>query len=223
VQSGPDAPTFQQHSRVLKEVPGFSDGRAHWGYSSNSRQSAEDRKVPVGRSPRDTTRHDTTPHDRTEQNRTEQNRTEQNRTECSILLTPSSIRDLLAKNPFAGLNGSIGINRERDFFVGRDTATRVLDACPDSPWRLIFALSRYGGLRCPSEHLALTHHSQSWPGFMAKVTPEPASEASEASDGTGQRATGVRSRSVVGPFNGRGEQALLASGGRRFPQGDKGE
>jgi len=32
----------------------------------------------------------------------------------------------------------------------------VLDACPDAEWRLIFALSRFGGLRCPSEHLALT-------------------------------------------------------------------
>jgi integrase len=28
-------------------------------------------------------------------------------------------------------------------------------ACPDVEWKLIFALSRYGGLRCPSEHLAL--------------------------------------------------------------------
>ena len=31
----------------------------------------------------------------------------------------------------------------------------VLDSCPHAEWRLIFALSRYGGLRCPSEHLAL--------------------------------------------------------------------
>src|SRR5262249_842192 len=27
--------------------------------------------------------------------------------------------------------------------------------CPDAEWRLIVALSRYAGLRCPSEHLAL--------------------------------------------------------------------
>jgi hypothetical protein len=32
----------------------------------------------------------------------------------------------------------------------------ILAVCPDSQWRLIVALSRYGGLRCPSEHLALT-------------------------------------------------------------------
>ena len=65
-------------------------------------------------------------------------------------------RDLLAKNPFLGLSGAVGSNRERDFFIDRDTAAKVLDSCPDAEWRLIFALSRFGGLRCPSEHLALT-------------------------------------------------------------------
>ena len=65
-------------------------------------------------------------------------------------------RDTLVKNPFLGLKGAVGSNRERDFFIDRDTAAKVLDACPDAEWRLIFALSRFGGLRCPSEHLALT-------------------------------------------------------------------
>ena len=31
----------------------------------------------------------------------------------------------------------------------------MLAACPDDEWKLLFALSRYGGLRCPSEHMAL--------------------------------------------------------------------
>ena len=34
--------------------------------------------------------------------------------------------------------------------------------CPDAQWRLIIALSRYGGLRCPSEHLALTWGDVDW-------------------------------------------------------------
>ena len=38
----------------------------------------------------------------------------------------------------------------------------VLAACPDAQWRLIFALSRYGGLRCPSEHLALRWSDVDW-------------------------------------------------------------
>lgn len=33
---------------------------------------------------------------------------------------------------------------------------------PDTQWRLIFALSRYGGLRCPSEHLALRWEDVDW-------------------------------------------------------------
>lgn len=53
-------------------------------------------------------------------------------------------------------------NRERDHFVTRADAEKLLAACPDVEWRLIFALSRYGGLRCPSEHLALTWGDVNW-------------------------------------------------------------
>jgi len=38
----------------------------------------------------------------------------------------------------------------------------LLDACPDGEWRLIVALARYGGLRTPSEHLALTWADTDW-------------------------------------------------------------
>lgn len=71
-------------------------------------------------------------------------------------------RDLLAKNPFFGLKGTVGSNRERDHFIDRQTAEKVLEACPDDQWRLLFALSRYAGLRCPSEHLALTWADVNW-------------------------------------------------------------
>src|SRR5690606_2348309 len=73
-------------------------------------------------------------------------------------------REIIARNPFAGLNGTVGSNRDRDFFVTRDMAMLVLEACPDDEWRLLFALSRFGGLRCPSEHLALTWGDVDWGG-----------------------------------------------------------
>lgn len=41
------------------------------------------------------------------------------------------------------------------------------------PWRLIFALSRYGGLRCPSEHLALKWPDIEWhSGRMTVHSPK---------------------------------------------------
>ena len=63
---------------------------------------------------------------------------------------------LINENPFGEMKGvSIRSNRTRDHFVPRDDAEKVLEKCPDTQWKLLFALSRYGGLRCPSEHLSL--------------------------------------------------------------------
>ncbi|MCI0638482.1 MAG: site-specific integrase [Gemmataceae bacterium] len=64
--------------------------------------------------------------------------------------------DLLHKNPFKQAEAPSQVNRTKDFFVTRDMAEAVIEACPDAEWRLLFALARFGGLRCPSELLALT-------------------------------------------------------------------
>jgi integrase len=69
---------------------------------------------------------------------------------------------LISSNPFAGQKVHILANTSRMYFVSRDEAQRVLDCCPDAQWRLLFALSRYGGLRCPSEHLALRWIDVDW-------------------------------------------------------------
>jgi integrase len=70
---------------------------------------------------------------------------------------------LLAENPFAEIGTTlIQANRTRDYFLSQADAKRVLDACPDAQWRLLFSLSRYGGMRCPSEHLALTWADVHW-------------------------------------------------------------
>jgi integrase len=63
--------------------------------------------------------------------------------------------ELIAKNPFRGQPVSVRVNESRFFFVNPDTAQKVLEACPDVEWRLIFCLARFGGLRCPSEVLRL--------------------------------------------------------------------
>jgi len=51
----------------------------------------------------------------------------------------------------------------------------VLGACPDAQWRLIFALCRYGGLRCPSEVLALRWDCVLW-DKRRLVVPSPKTE-----------------------------------------------
>lgn len=69
---------------------------------------------------------------------------------------------LIDSNPFAELPATVLANQDRQHFIPRETADKVLAACPNAEWRLIFALARYGGLRCPSEHLALTWDCVLW-------------------------------------------------------------
>jgi len=71
-------------------------------------------------------------------------------------------RELVQHNPFEGIQCTVGANPDRLYFVSQEEAQKVLAACPDAEWRLIFALSRYAGLRCPSEHLALKWVDVNW-------------------------------------------------------------
>lgn len=43
----------------------------------------------------------------------------------------------------------------KDRFIGGPTAAALLGACSDQKGRTLFALARYGGLRCSSEVLEL--------------------------------------------------------------------
>src|SRR5262249_12126595 len=74
-------------------------------------------------------------------------------------------------------------DKDRQCFITREDTQRVLEACPDAEWRLIVALSRYGGLRCPSEHLALTWPDVDWERDRFRVT----SPKTEHHEGKGER------------------------------------
>jgi len=65
-------------------------------------------------------------------------------------------------NPFADLSAVVKSNAARVFYVTRDMADAVIEACPDAEWKLIFALCRFGGLRCPSEVLRLRWGDVNW-------------------------------------------------------------
>ena len=74
-----------------------------------------------------------------------------------------AVRDrLLDSSPFADQKGSSEANKERHHFINRETTEIVLEACPDEDWRMIFALSRFAGIRCPSEVTAITWADVLW-------------------------------------------------------------
>jgi integrase len=81
---------------------------------------------------------------------------------CKQFFADAVERELIAKNPFSSLKGQSQTNSERQSFITRSTAELVFKACPDVEWRLIFALSRFGGLRCPSEHIELRLQDVDW-------------------------------------------------------------
>jgi integrase len=71
-------------------------------------------------------------------------------------------RKLIPENPFSDLKSNVHGNPERFAFVSRDDIARVIAECPDAQWKRIFALSRFGGLRCPPEHLQLRWDDIDW-------------------------------------------------------------
>lgn len=84
-------------------------------------------------------------------------------------------------NPFAGIKVPTGDVSTRQHFVGRDVVARVLAvAGPD--YRTIIALSRFGGLRCPSEVLSLEwQHVDFKTGRIQVTSPKTEGYAGKAS------------------------------------------
>lgn len=71
-------------------------------------------------------------------------------------------RKIIPENPFDGHSTCVRYNPERFYFVSQAEAQAVIDACPNAQWRLVFALCRYGGLRCASEVARLKWEDINW-------------------------------------------------------------
>ncbi|QOV90662.1 tyrosine-type recombinase/integrase [Humisphaera borealis] len=69
---------------------------------------------------------------------------------------------LVTENPFEDVQSGSQRNKARERFITREQTQRVLDACPNIQWRVIVALSRFGGLRCSSEHSRLKWEHIDW-------------------------------------------------------------
>jgi integrase len=91
-------------------------------------------------------------------------------------------RKLIDENPFEGVKAAATGIKDRQRFVSRDEIARVLGVCPDHHWRTIVALSRYGGLRCPSEVLSLRWQDVDWDANRIVVqSPKTEHHAGKAS------------------------------------------
>jgi len=81
---------------------------------------------------------------------------------CKQFFTDAVRHRLIDENPFADQPATGRPNPSRQYFVSREDASRLMNYCPDLEWKLIFALCRYGGLRCPSELVLLQWEHIDW-------------------------------------------------------------
>ena len=77
---------------------------------------------------------------------------------------------LIDENPFDEIRHKAGVQKDRQRFITPAETAKVLEACPSRDWRLIVALARYGGLRCPSEVLSLRWDDVNWADDRMVVT-----------------------------------------------------
>jgi integrase len=81
---------------------------------------------------------------------------------------------LIQSNPFADVRIKVLLPKRSHFITQEDTE-RLIDACHNEDWRIIIALSRYGGMRCPSEVLSLRWADINWDpahGHMTVRSPK---------------------------------------------------
>ena len=71
-------------------------------------------------------------------------------------------KNVVDANIWDGIRAGSWVNSERQAFITREMTAKIIEACPDREWRLIVALCRYAGLRCPSELNALTWDDVHW-------------------------------------------------------------
>ena len=82
-------------------------------------------------------------------------------------------KGLVRENPFQHLKAGGEENESRKRFIEQQTIDRAIEVAPDTQWKLIIALARYGGLRCPSEVLALTWDDVDWEaGKITVMSPK---------------------------------------------------
>ncbi len=73
-----------------------------------------------------------------------------------VIFNAAKRLELVTRNPFKFEASSCVTNRDRDYFVTAEMTQKLLDAAPDTQWKLIIALWRLAGLR------KMEIHSLTW-------------------------------------------------------------
>ncbi len=79
-------------------------------------------------------------------------------------------RRLIDHNPFEHLPASVRGNPKKFHFVSLADFAKLIENCPCPQWKVIIALARIGGVRCPSEVLALKWSDVDWDKNRVRIT-----------------------------------------------------
>jgi len=82
--------------------------------------------------------------------------------QCRQVFALARRRKLIADNPFETVKTGSDRNPARLYFVSAEETQALINACNSPKQRLIIALARYGGLRCPSELTGLKWSEINW-------------------------------------------------------------
>ena len=97
---------------------------------------------------------------------------------------------LLPASPFEGITQKPGDTGKRRRYVSLDETARLIEAATNVAWRTIIALSRYAGLRSPSEVLSLRWEGIDWErGTMRIISPK-----TDCHDNGGERTAPIFAR-----------------------------
>jgi integrase len=87
---------------------------------------------------------------------------------------------LVSENPFDEVRQKIGrIDHRRTFVSGKD-ALLCMEHAPNEVWRIMIALSRFGGLRCPSETFSLRWEHIDWKELAITVVSPKSAHTTKA-------------------------------------------
>lgn len=156
----------EQPRTILANMRAYIKGRTDWKKPENHKQSVDwlekflPREIPLAT----LTKGDAERWHRwmIDEQKLSANTAGQHVKRCRQMMRAAMEDGLIERNPFTGVKIDLSSDASKNRFIDAGTASTLLGACPDQEWRVIFALCRFGGLRCPSEVLALRWADVIW-------------------------------------------------------------